>query len=382
MTPRPKLQCARCDKPAGYFSEGEPVVIQHNGGVHVCWECFDRWLGTPEGTAYDQALTAIERLDRSSRDYLRWPWADVAAITGNMAPGQRPYFFCAFSGNDKTAFSASAVSAWTEAGIPGYVLSLETPPDAYRVHLACLRLALNPAWALTGKLREMEDAGDKWAREQRQRIKDELRRQYVEWADLLHLSKAETVNRRGLEAEFKQAAAIGCRYILVDHIDHVEPDGRGTPVAESMAVNRDLVKLAQRYDLVPVIASQLNMDIAKVDGLSKYRPPKPTDLMFPAVKTQVAAAILGLYRPLADDADADLIARAKRHEVDPYKAGVLKEGAMGAVVMKIAHADGDAHEGARTELAVRHGRVMTRDEAARLVGPPKISSQHYGQEAA
>lgn len=383
---RPKLTiaeaCHRCQKQAAVtFDSGE--ILTTGTGQHVCWDCHDEWRATPEGVVREQTFAAEDGLDRDGDSYLTWPWDDVARITMPMAPGTRPYFFCAFAGNGKTTFSWSAVDRWTEAGVVGYVLSLETTAPQWRVGLACTRLGISPALALSGELRRKEKAGERWAADDRERIAEELHRQYAVHADTLHVSPLSMLTQRELVGEFKRAKALGARYILIDHIDHVTSDGRSTPVAESMAANRALVDLAQRYEVIPVVASQLNMDVTKTDHLGKYRPPRDADLMFPAVKNQVAQGIIGLYRPLDEAADPEVLAAAKRGEVDPYEAGVLKPNTMGVVVIKAGHEYGPAHRGARCTLAVRAGRVLTHAEAgregdvyARTHGPQPVRSAH------
>jgi hypothetical protein len=386
MSRRPALAlvtpCHRCQKREAVTFDNDEILTT-GSGQHVCWDCHDEWRATPEGMVRAQTNDAQDALERDAAGYLTWPWDDVARITLPMAPGTRPYFFCAFAGNGKTTFSWSAVDRWTDAGVIGYVLSLETTAPQWRVGLACTRLGISPALALSGELRRREQSGDRSAAHDRERIAAELDRQYKVDADTLHVSPLSMLTQRDLVAEFKNAKAVGARYILIDHIDHVTGDGRSTPVAESMSANRALVDLSQRYEVIPVVASQLNMDVTKTDHLGKYRPPRDADLMFPAVKNQVAQGIIGLYRPIDEAADPETLAAAKRGEIDPYTAGVLKPNTMGVVVIKAGHEFGSAHRGARCTLAVRQGRVMTHVEAdhesdlyAQRHGPAAVRSAH------
>lgn len=358
--------CPRCDR----MQVADPP--KRIDGRAVCIGCYDLWAASPDGLTHTQVRTAQRALERDAGDYLAWPWPELDRIAGPMAPGQ-VYIPCAFSGNGKTTFSWSAVGAWTALGIRGYVLPLETRAYEWRTGLACTRLGVSPALALSGRLRIMEQGGSPWAKQTREAIRDELRRQYEsEDADTLHVSPAPVVTLTILRAEMRKAAELDCRYILVDHIDHVEPDDYTSAVAESQRVNRALGRLAQEHDLIVLAMSQLNMDISKGDGLSKYDPPQVANLMYPAVKNQVAAGIYGLFRPRDPMADAEAVAAAKRREVEAHT--VLKPGCMGVVTMKARHQYADAHEGARCELVVDQGRVRSIVPPA---GPAPVRSQHY-----
>lgn len=354
----PDFACPLCD--LRHVSERGYAV----DGVRVCDLCYGDWLASPAGLVAMQVRAGSDALERDPDDFLVWPWPELERITQPMAPGQGPYFFAAFSGNGKTTFSWSAVNAWAASGVPGYVLPLETRDYEWRTGLACCALGTSPAVALSGKLRRLEKAGDPDARQTREMIRAELERQEREWLDVLHVSPVPGVTLDILRAEARKAADLGCRYLLVDHIDHVEPDDYTSAVAESQRLNRALVGLAQETDMVFVCASQLNMDIVGGDALARYSPPQPKHLMFPAVKNQVAACILGLYRPVDEHADPELLAKAKRGEVEAYK--VLKPHAMAVNVVKLRHQDGDAREGARCQLAVRHGRVESLDANERV----------------
>src|ERR1043165_8834920 len=106
--------------------------------------------------ASDQVTDAMAALDRHPSIYLRWPFADLDALTGPMAPGN-VWFVCANSGGGKTTFIASVILRWRHAGKRVYVMPLETRPNEFRTLLACLETNIHPGDALSGNLRTMPD---------------------------------------------------------------------------------------------------------------------------------------------------------------------------------------------------------------------------------
>jgi hypothetical protein len=325
------------------------------------------WWRAPDTAAVEQTADALDLLNRDPAGYVRWPFADVDALAGPIAPGT-VWGIGAASGGGKTTFVASCVRRWIDAGVRVAVLPLEIRPSEWRVHFACLRLGVYPGDMLSGELRLREHAGDLRARETRMAVWAEVERLAKDGTvrERLYLSPDRAVNERSLKAAFAHAADHGFQVVVVDHIDHVGDEHAGASRSEldtSKRVNQAVLEAAQRCDLAGVFTSQLNASRTRgaKDKLAKYAAPVTQDLYLHTFKEHNATGILGLFRPLMPDADPDALSRARAGDRPP--ADVLEPQTMGVTAMKLRNYGG--REGNRVYLAVEHGqaRDRTADEA-------------------
>ena len=310
----------------------------------------------PSVLAQNQVIGALSHLDRHPDSLVRWPFPDLDALTGPMGEGE-VWFVSAFSGGGKTTFIASAIDAWRVAGKKVFVMPLELQPNRFRTMLACMETGIFPGDALSGQLR-----ADPSRKEERERLVAALYAQTAgAYTKSVMVSEQRAINVAGLERGMMEAKAFGADVVIVDHIDHIEGTEKWSLYTASKQVNHAALKMAQDNHLLCVFTSQLNMEIAKVDRLSKYAPPMVHHNQFPSVKLQVATGMIGLYRPVrapfpdeAPDEYARLIKDARSGATDA--ADALEKGVMGVVAMKLRNYG--QREGVRIKLAVEHGRVL------------------------
>ena len=310
----------------------------------------------PSVLASNQVIGALLHLDRHPNTLVRWPFPDLDALTGPMGEGE-VWFVSAFSGGGKTTFIASAIDAWRQQGKRVFVMPLELQPNRFRTMLACMETGIFPGDALSGALR-----ADPTRAHERETLKAALMAQIsTAYTTSVMVSEQRAINVAGLQRGMMEAKAFKADIVIVDHIDHIEGDSGGSLYQASKEVNHAALKMAQDNGLLCVFTSQLNMEIAKVDRLSKYAAPQVQHNQFPSVKLQVATGMIGLFRPL----------RAPHQDEDPkaYKAAIadarsgltdaseaLERGVMGVVAMKLRNYG--QREGVRIKLAVERGRVL------------------------
>lgn len=326
-----------------------------DGFPPAAWENPPDPLGMVECS--DQIVDALNDLDRHPATFVRWPFEDLSRLTGPMAPGD-VWYICARSGGGKTTFVGSCIMRWLEAGRRMYVLPLETRPKSFRTYLACMQAGIAPGDALSGQLRTRPDG------EQARRVlKDLLNAQILEpTCSRLRVSGAEEITADTLERAFEEAADFRAEIVLIDHIDHVQTDDRGSDLyRQSTIVNRRLMKFAQRYGMVVVATSQLNLQVAYGDALARYQPPRDQDVYLGNFKRTVATGMIGLYRPLRGikfgETEEDfirLLREARKGTASPQD--VLSVGQMGVVAMKLRNFG--SREGERVFLPVDNGRVI------------------------
>lgn len=314
----------------------------------------------PKVVAMDQVNAAVTALDRDPDTFVRWPFPELDALTGPMAPGN-VWFVVAASGGGKTTFVSSIVDLWRIGGRKVYVMPLETRPQEFRTYLACMTAGIHPGDALSGQLRAMPDGEAK-----RAVLKSELTAQVKPpFVDRVMVSGKRAINLKGLTEGLKEAKAFGADVVIVDHIDHLS-GGNGTNLyTEAKLVNDGALRMAQDNDLLLVFTSQLNMAASRGDYLSKYLPPKDEHVAFGSLKRQNATGMIGLFRPLRkraqDETDDEYVKalRAARAGTGNI-ADVLEPNTMGVTAMKLRNYG--AREGAKTYLTVTHGRVFSMDE--------------------
>jgi hypothetical protein len=315
---------------------------------------------TPLIIASDQVIEAMGALDRHPDTFVRWPFPDLDALTGPMAPGN-VWFVCAASGGGKTTFVASVIDQWQRIGKRVYVMALETRAYEFRTYLACMATGIHPGDALSGQLLTLPNGGAL-----REQLKDALLAQtkppYVE---RVMVSGQRAINLAGLQRGLQEAKAFGADVVIVDHIDHIEGGNGSNLYGEAKAVNDGMLRMAQDNNLLLLPTSQLNMTASKGDYLTKFLPPKPEHIAFGSLKQRNATGMVGLFRPVRarrpDEAEDDFLAALKAARAGTGDvAAALEPNTMGVVAMKLRNYG--SREGAKAMLAVRHGRVYAIEE--------------------
>ncbi len=317
----------------------------------------------PAIIASDQVIAAMNALDRHPDTFLRWPFADLDAMTGPMAPGN-VWFICAASGGGKTTFVASIIDQWRIAGKKIYVMPLETRPHEFRTYLACMAVSIHPGDVLSG-----EFASQPNYRAMREVLKSEFMAQTQEpYVDRVMVSEQRAINFAGLEQGLKEAKAFGADVVIIDHIDHIA-GGDGTNLyTEAKLVNDGALRLAQDNDMLLIFTSQLNMSASKGDYLTKYLPPKTEHIAFGSLKQRNATGMIGLFRPIRKqrpgETDSEYIEalRAARSGSGTV-TDALEPNTMGVVAMKLRNYG--SREGAKSYLHVERGRVLAMGEKDR-----------------
>lgn len=317
----------------------------------------------PVNIATDQIIDAMNALDRHPDTFVRWPFPELDAMTGPMAPGN-VWFICAASGGGKTTYIASIVDLWRIAGKKVYVMPLETRAQEFRTYLACMATGVHPGDALSGNLRTLPDGEMK-----RTLLKSELSGQlHSPYVDHVMVSAVRAINLAGLTEGMKQAKAFGADVVIVDHIDHLA-GGNGTNLyAEAKLVNHGAMQMAQDNDMLLVFTSQLNMTASKGDYLAKFLPPKDEHVAFGSLKRQVCTGMIGLFRPVRqrrpDEPEDDYVRTIKAARAGTGNiADALGPNTMGVNGMKFRNYG--AREGMKVYLDVHRGRVSSIEERDR-----------------
>lgn len=313
----------------------------------------------PHVTAADQVIEAIAHLDRHPATFVRWPFADLDALTGPLGPGEL-WYVCAFSGSGKTTFVCSAIERWRQAGLRVYVMPLELQPWRFRTYLACMSLSVHPGDALSGHLRSTPD-GETTRAALTSALVDQAKPPFV---DRVMIDEQRAINIGGLERGLQRAKAFGADVVVIDHIDHIEPIAGTTSnlYADAKAVNHAALRMAQDNGMLLVCTSQLNNSVVAggQDHLGRYQPPREHHVLMGGKKREVATGMIGLYRPIrprkpteSEDEFVSLLKQARSGNVEPHH--VLEPSTMGVNAMKLRNYG--SREGQRVSLGFFNGRV-------------------------
>ena len=304
----------------------------------------------PVVIASDQVCDALAALQRPAHAFLRMPWPSLSALVGGIAPGW-VWFIGGFSGNGKTTLLMSLLDLLYQGGKRVYYLGLESDPLELRTTWAAMRLGIMPGDALTGELQLMPN-GQALQTALEQDLKDQVEN---ERAKRVFISPEEFIDVTRLEHAVEEAKDLHADVFIVDHIDHIE-GGEGTNLyAESVRTVKRTLTLAKRYKMPMLVATQFNNEAAGGHPLAVYRPPQPGHVFMGGHKRQIAAGMLGLYRPLRLSGVTD-------EEMKAVGAGameawrVLEPNTMGVVVMK--HRQYGSRERKSCLLRVEQGRCV------------------------
>lgn len=312
---------------------------------------------SPAEVAGDQVEQASVDLARPEQDYLLWPFDAMNTIAGPLIPGDRPTIIAAYSGQGKTAFTVSCVAEWILRGKRCYIMPLETRAKTWRTTMACMLVGVHPGEVLTGAYLRWKNAAE---------VKENLLGCIADMGsgdrvDSLYVSDADDVNYASFIRAARHAKDLGMDIMLVDHVDEIVPDDSSSLYEESVKICRGARKIAQETGLRVVLCSQLNNEVAKGSPLARYQPPEIQHLYMGQHKAQVAATVLGLYRPQRRGVDPEQLKRVMSKDAEP--ASVLEINIMGVVVMKSAHGK---TVGARARLWIEHGRVGDLPQSQRI----------------
>jgi len=313
----------------------------------------------PEVLAANQVTEAILHLDRHPASFVRWPFPVLDALTGPMGPGE-VWYVCAYSGAGKTTFVGSAIERWRVVGKRVYVMPLELQPWRFRTYLACMRLGIHPGDALSGQLRMMPDGEAKRAALKAD-LRDQVKSPYVEQ---VMVDPQRAITLKGLEKGLEQAHQFGADVVIVDHIDHVQPNNGASSngYADATAVNMGVASMAQDNGMLLVCTSQLNNAIVAngQDHLARYQAPREHHVLMGGKKREVCTGMIGLFRPQrapkANEAPEDYKAAMHAARTGAAEAHTMLEpAAMGVNAMKLRNYG--QREGQRIVLGFENGRV-------------------------
>lgn len=364
----PERQCIVCHDarrlaawPTGWSADAVPVVlVAPDGAPQACAACLEDYARRPDEQARRQVLAALDSLSRPASDFVRWPYPTLDALTGPLAPGTVTVAGAA-SGGGKTTFVTSTIAGWLAAGVRVAVAPLELEPWDWRKQMAAVRAEVMPGDVLSGELLIREQTGDTLARALLDRVRTELRLMQAKRAHEhgLYVVPDRSLSVSRLARVFAHAAEHDYRVVVIDHIDHVADEEGRSGLDESKAVNQAVAALAQEFGRVVLATSQLNARrFQGKDRLAKYQPPESKDLYLHTFKEHVATHIVGLFRPIQPDADADAISKARDGSAEPLT--VLAPNTMGVVYAKSRNYG--SREGRRVYLTVDRGAVRERSD--------------------
>jgi KaiC/GvpD/RAD55 family RecA-like ATPase len=327
---------------------------------------------THDEEARTQIESALDNLYRPDGDWVAWPWPDLTELVGRMKP-RDIWFVCGFSGNGKTLFVSSAIQEFIKQKVRTYVMPLETSADDFRMYLACQNVGIDPGILNSGGFLDMVDTTREYWETQ---IEKEMQRQLddEDFHQFVKIKGVDAVNIARLTLAAKEAAEWNAKILIVDHIDHIEGDGKNT-YQDSLAVVKGAHKLAKRYNLTFLFTSQMNNEMIKGnrDRLAQFAPPLPTYVYMGSHKRMYATGMIGLHRRVRDPhpnetPDEFAAAVKKSRDGDSPPLDALQPGVMAVTAMKLRN--NGKREGERCFLAVEHGRVLHLSEKDRTSTHP------------
>jgi hypothetical protein len=241
-----------------------------------------------------------------------------------------------------------------------YYLGLESPGHELRTIWACMRLDIHPGDVLTGEFLNWPNASAV-----RKAIEAEIEVHVQNSLDTerIFISPEPTITAGRIEAAFAEAAEYGSDVLIIDHIDHIEGGDGSNLWAESVAVVKTVLRLAQEYQIRVLAATQFNNEAVKGDPLAVYRAPQPHHVYMGGHKRHVASGMLGLFRPLRTDISPDELKSVKLGTMEAWR--LLEPETMGVVAMK--HRQYGARERHVCKLRVERGRIIEIPERDRYV---------------
>lgn len=308
----------------------------------------------------DQIIDALALLDIPERRFVRWPWADIDALAGGMAPGT-VHYVVGGPGIGKTTFITSAMQRWLADGRVIDVLPLELKDKTFRTYLAGQTLDIDPGYMLSGDYKRAHNAPTL-----REMVREEIRAQMR--MTNLRVRGVTAIHLKEFSRAVEEAAARGADMLIVDHVDHIGGEvGERQPAIEiATQVNRAAVKFAERFDIPIILMSQANDNASNKgsDRLAKFAPLMDHHVWMGGIKRQVATTMLGLFRPLrlpqfGESTEEYAAARRLASAGDARPSTMLRLGMCGVSVMK--NRNYGNREGNRALLTMQNGLLGEHD---------------------
>jgi hypothetical protein len=170
----------------------------------------------------------------------------------------------------------------------------------------------------------------------------------------LHVNGDEFIDAPRLALALEEASDLHADVVIIDHIDHVTSFDGGSQWEQSVKACHTVLQSAQKYGLRMLVATQLNNEVVRGNVMAQYHPPQPHHVYLGGQKRQIAAGMLGLYRPLKTGITKDELADVKEGRAEV--TSILEPNTMGVVVMK--HRKYGRFEGSKVALGVEKGRVF------------------------
>lgn len=317
--------------------------------------------------AVNQVRKAQELLTLPKEAFLRYPLPDLGDLVGGVRYNRIHYYVSA-SNNGKTMFVYSFITGAIALGQRCTVMTTETSPADFRLAMAALAIDIDVGDIATGEYMHWPNA-----EEIKTKLHDELER----WTDYESGAHAQlrVVAADGhltpdkIRQGARDAANIESDWLIIDHVDYVEPTGKLSDYQVSNAVNTAAWRAAMDLNLRVICTSQLNQDVFRKNPLGMCMPPQEAWVKFGGVKKENGWVMLGGYRPLRpflDDED-------RKKELGAFKAGerTIAEITLPCLQIRVMkHRDYGKLVGGSVSLAVRNGRVgqITKDVAGAIHG--------------
>lgn len=271
------------------------------------------------------AIRAAERdMLQPAADLIDWCLPELTETFGYLLPGTVTYG-CAFPKNGKTAFLSNNLHYWDQKGVRVWVMPTESRPKGLITRLAAFRVGVPAEEALSRRLRVRMEAGDPEAIRQFTALMVEFANMYGDHqrdGSNIAIEPAPRLNRAIFRQSVAAAAAGGYGLVVVDHIDHVQPDHGENEYTTSAGVQHDALEFAEQYDMAILLMSQLNTSRVGRDNLYRYRRPSPDWLWMKGVKDQIATTMFGVFRPMDPNIDDKLLQDAKDGKAEGWRVAM------------------------------------------------------------
>lgn len=246
--------------------------------------------------AENQITRGIQFLDVGVERFLRWPFQQMHAIMGGMAPGTVHMIPCPSKGG-KTTLMMSAAREWATAGKRVFYGGFELRAETLRTMLAAQDCDIDAGDVLTGAWLEWHDFTT-----HRQRMVEAYQSQMDPQSPYqnLRFSGFTHVDRKAIKTMMEQAHDWGADCVVIDHTDNVSGgDEKSRSIYEiSVATTHLLDQMAKQYNLVVLATSQTNNDGRSRDLWRDHRPLRPEIVKNGSHKMEVATTMMGFYRPV------------------------------------------------------------------------------------
>lgn len=308
------------------------------------------------GESMATTADAIQQLDLTEREFLRYPWPTLDAVVGGIGPN-RITFAAAPPEGGKTAFMLSLLDGWASQGVRIAGAFLETPPDTMAVQWACFRAGINYEDIGTGAYLQWPNCNE---------IKGLLSRTLgdmaMEFSRHVMLSDTPSLTAASVVNLFEDALRWNADVLIIDHIDHIDGGSDGSRgFLEHNAIlttcQRMMREARDRGSHLRLFAtSQMNNDAVRRGGiLGRAMPPLASDLYMGSKKEQIADYLLGLHRIKRPAQDGDKALETDIKEGRRQVNDILMQNVIGVRLMKRRVG---GRSGITVPLGFRRGRVV------------------------